>query len=141
MKIRKTRLIIGILFSVWIGGMLYFFTNNSQIHAVSKEERDRHVALGKLARERDHFSHNEVAIARDPNIRNSLEKTDTRSLDNFDWQRYIKAAGLKDGEDKNQRNAYNQEASDALAWDRDVPDVRDNRYVYMFDIYPFHELP
>lgn len=126
MKIRKTRLIIGILFSVWIGGMLYFFTNNSQIHAVSKEERDRHVALGKLARERDHFSHNEVAIARDPNIRNSLEKTDTRSLDNFDWQRYIKAAGLKDGEDKNQRNAYNQEASDALAWDRDVPDVRDN---------------
>ena len=48
-----------------------------------------------------------------------------RTIEDFDWRAYVKRSGLRPGEDKNHRNAYNQAASDALEWDRAVPDVRD----------------
>ena len=46
---------------------------------------------------------------------------------------------LLSGEDKNHRNAYNQAESDALEWDRAVPDVRDRgcaRKTYDADTLP-----
>lgn len=49
---------------------------------------------------------------------------DTRKLSDFDVQKYLAGDRVKDGEDKYKKNAYNQEASDKLAFDRDIPDVR-----------------
>ena len=141
MKFRRTRVLIALLFVVWIGGMLMFFSGNGsgEIEPMSKSEREEHIKRGKESRQLDHINKNHhedehverkeaVAALQHPKVRNKVipkEETDTRSLAAFDWRGYIKRSGLKPGEDKNQRNAYNQEASDALAWDRTVPDVQD----------------
>jgi hypothetical protein len=42
----------------------------------------------------------------------------------FDERSYISASGLKPGENAYARNKFNQEASDKLASNRDVPDTR-----------------
>ena len=42
----------------------------------------------------------------------------------FDALRYVSESGLKIGEDKYQRNKFNQAASDKLKCDRHVPDTR-----------------
>ena len=71
-----------------------------------------------------------VVVVQHPRVRNKVipkEETETRSMATFDWRGYIKRSGLKPGEDKNERNAYNQQVSDALDWDRTVPDVRDEK--------------
>ena len=42
----------------------------------------------------------------------------------FDEEAYLKGGALKDGEDKYDRNQFNQAASDAIGGDRTVPDTR-----------------
>lgn len=42
----------------------------------------------------------------------------------FDEDAYLKGGALKDGEDKYDRNQFNQAASDAIGGDRTVPDTR-----------------
>ena len=151
MRIHTSRVLIFLLFVIWIGGMLYFFTSSSNSPPpMSAEEQAKLIALGKIARDRDHRGHNihhnnrehveeplqhnnddnkkynakgNIFIAKDPKMRNP--DRDSRSLKDFDWHGYVKRGALKPGEDKNARNAYNQEASEKLAWDRPIPDVRD----------------
>ncbi|XP_066936239.1 polypeptide N-acetylgalactosaminyltransferase 2-like [Clytia hemisphaerica] len=147
MRIHTSRVLIFLLFVIWIGGMLYFFTSSSNAPPpLSPEEQARLIALGKLARDRDHKGHKEhhdighgqdhqkpdekkynvkgnIFIAKDPKMRSN--NRDSRSLKDFDWHGYVQRGALKPGEDKNVRNAYNQEASEKLAWDRPIPDVRD----------------
>lgn len=42
----------------------------------------------------------------------------------FDEEAYLNGGALKDGEDKYDRNQFNQAASDAIGGDRTVPDTR-----------------
>ena len=42
----------------------------------------------------------------------------------FSTEAYLKGGALKEGEDKYNRNQFNQEASDAIGGDRSVPDTR-----------------
>ena len=52
------------------------------------------------------------------------EENDHRRIKDFDVESYLAATRLKKGDDAYSSNAYNQEASDKAAFDRDVPDVR-----------------
>lgn len=45
----------------------------------------------------------------------------------FDERSYIEAGGLRPGEDVYGRNKFNQDASDRLASNRDVPDTRSSQ--------------
>ena len=47
----------------------------------------------------------------------------------FDAQHYLDEKPLKEHEDPYKRNKFNQKASDAARWDRNIPDVRDHRLV------------
>lgn len=42
----------------------------------------------------------------------------------FDEQAYLRGGALREGEDKYNRNQFNQAASDAIGGDRSVPDTR-----------------
>lgn len=42
----------------------------------------------------------------------------------FDEQAYLREGALREGEDKYNRNQFNQAASDAIGGDRSVPDTR-----------------
>ncbi len=46
------------------------------------------------------------------------------SWDYFDEQGYIRRGGLRTGEDPYIRNRFNQQASDSLPSNRDIPDTR-----------------
>lgn len=134
MKFRKTRLLIGFLFLLWIGGMVVFVSNNHnrELPRMPEDERRKHIEQGKRSRELDRHNHPEESSIKDnpkapPKAPPNPVKKDARSLSDFDWKEYIRKSGLKPGEDKNQRNAYNQQASDSLPWDRQVPDVRDQK--------------
>ena len=142
MKFRITRVLILFLFVIWIGGMLYFFSSgNTTTIIMSSSERERLVELGKLSHEKGkrklsvkvHGNSNNRNFGQKhhPKFADRDEHTDNRILEDFNWRAYIKAAGLKPGEDKNQRNAYNQEASDKLDWARTIPDVRASQYVFL----------
>lgn len=148
MRLTNSRVLIFLLFAIWIGGMLYFFTSSNSVEPLSPREHQRLVQEGKKARERDHQNHysnkdtvdkkydseNNIVIAKDPKQRKVLNR-DTRRLENYDWKGYIKRGALKPGEDKNAKNAYNQEASEKLAWDRAIPDVRDSKYALISCYY------
>lgn len=55
----------------------------------------------------------------------SLETTDGRITWNyFDEAGYIARGGLREGEDPYVRNRFNQEASDSLPSNREIPDTR-----------------
>lgn len=55
----------------------------------------------------------------------SFETTDGRLTWNyFDEAAYIARGGLREGEDPYVRNRFNQEASDHLPSNRDIPDTR-----------------
>lgn len=147
MRFTTSRVLIFLLFAIWIGGMLYFFTSSSSVEPLSPREHQRLVQEGKKARERDHQNHNSdkrtvdkkydfennIVIAKDPKQRQVLNR-DTRRIEDYDWKGYVKRGALKPGEDKNKRNAYNQEASEKLAWDRAIPDVRDSKYVFNYTL-------
>lgn len=47
----------------------------------------------------------------------------------FSAEAYLKGGALKDGEDKYNRNQFNQAASDAIGADRSVPDTRQSPWV------------
>ncbi|ENN71735.1 hypothetical protein YQE_11590, partial [Dendroctonus ponderosae] len=56
----------------------------------------------------------------------SAETTDGRvSWKYFDESGYISKGGLRQGEDPYTRNRFNQQASDSLRSNRDIPDTRD----------------
>ena len=52
------------------------------------------------------------------------DEMDLRRIDDFDVESYIAVTRVKKGGDAYASNAYNQEASDKAAFNRDVPDVR-----------------
>lgn len=135
MRLRKTRLFIALLFTVWIGGMLYFFSSNSHdrsIPTLRPNEREQNIKQGLEGFKKDHNENhvNLHNIPKDPEFLKhevaQREAEEYKKLETFDWKEYQRKGALKPGEDKNQRNAYNQEASEKLAWDRAIPDVRDH---------------
>ena len=141
MRWNNSRILIFLLFAIWIGGMLYFFTSSNDVEVMLPGEHARLVQEGKMAREKDHQHHQDsdksnhidkkydfkknIVVVKDPNQRNKILRTDNKKLEDFDWKGYVQRGALKPGEDRNARNAYNQEASEKLAWDRPIPDVRD----------------
>lgn len=50
---------------------------------------------------------------------------DSRKISDLDPSAYITKNGFKEGEDSYARNAYNLKVSDKIAFDREVPEVRD----------------
>lgn len=57
-------------------------------------------------------------------IYSSSDVTPQLSWDYFDEQGYIKRGGLRIGEDPYIRNRFNQQASDLLPSNRNIPDTR-----------------
>lgn len=53
-----------------------------------------------------------------------MEEIDNRRIEDFNVETYLSATRVKKGDDAYASNAYNQEASDKAAFDRDIPDVR-----------------
>ena len=45
----------------------------------------------------------------------------------FNEQAYLRGGALREGEDKYNRNQFNQAASDAIGGDRSVPDTRNSQ--------------
>jgi len=48
----------------------------------------------------------------------------------FDADKYLAGDALKEGEDKYGRNQFNQEISDKIDPDRNVPDTRHSQWVW-----------
>jgi hypothetical protein len=61
-----------------------------------------------------------------PIVHSSSSITSQLSWDYFDEQGYIKRGGLRNGEDPYLRNRFNQQASDLLPSNRDIPDTRNH---------------
>lgn len=61
-----------------------------------------------------------------PNINELLPKI---SWESFDKVKYLSGDRLVPGQDKYKKNQFNQEASDAVNYNRNVPDTRDPEYV------------
>lgn len=61
-----------------------------------------------------------------PIIHSSSSVTSQLSWDYFDEHGYIKRGGLRSGEDPYLRNRFNQQASDMLPSNRDIPDTRNH---------------
>lgn len=84
-----------------------------------------------------HFLEDDLRVSASPKTNNlrSLaiyspsDITPQLSWDYFDEQGYIKRGGLRTGEDPYIRNRFNQQASDLLASNRDIPDTRNPMYV------------
>lgn len=57
-------------------------------------------------------------------VSSALSPVSQLSWDYFDEQGYIKRGGLRNGEDPYIRNRFNQQASDLLPSNRDIPDTR-----------------
>ena len=57
------------------------------------------------------YIHEEMGVSRPP----------------FNEEAYLRGGALKEGEDKYNRNQFNQAASDAIGGDRNVPDTRNSK--------------
>lgn len=57
-------------------------------------------------------------------MKENSDQNDHRRIEDFDVESYLAVTRVKKGDDAYASNAYNQEASDKAAFDRDVPDVR-----------------
>lgn len=57
-------------------------------------------------------------------VRGNSDEIDNRRIEDFNVEGYLAVTRVKKGDDAYANNAYNQEASDKVAFDRDVPDVR-----------------
>ena len=57
------------------------------------------------------YIHEEMGVSRPP----------------FNEEAYLRGGALKEGEDKYNRNQFNQAASDAIGGDRNVPDTRHSK--------------
>lgn len=55
---------------------------------------------------------------------NSLSYDNRQAWQYFDEKSYVKGNALKEGEDPYLRNKFNQQASDALPSNREIPDTR-----------------
>ena len=60
----------------------------------------------------------------------SSDITPQLSWDYFDEQAYVRRGGLRNGEDPYIRNRFNQQASDSLPSNREIPDTRNVMWVY-----------
>ena len=122
MKLRRNRVIISLLFLVWLGGMYFFLIgqHHSKFSNTDLHSREQYIAKGKKARLEDEELLGDKAIH---------QEFDPRKIQDFDAASYINFATVKPDEDAYARNAYNQKESDKLAIDREVPDVRDPKYV------------
>lgn len=131
MKFRRNRVVVASLFLVWIGGMYFFLIGQHHRSFKPEKSRDEYVLRGRKVR----FKPNKQVL--DNNSKSKFGKdssneqdVDTRKISDLDASKYIEASKLKPDEDPYGRNAYNQKESEKLAMDREVPDVRDAKYVY-----------
>lgn len=84
-----------------------------------------------------HFMEEELRASASPkssnlrslSIYSPSDITPQLSWDYFDEQGYIKRGGLRTGEDPYIRNRFNQQASDLLPSNRDIPDTRNPMWV------------
>lgn len=78
-----------------------------------------------------HLINENLSAATPPNLE-SLAHSSSSIVSQFAWdyfdeQGYIKGGGLRNGEDPYIRNRFNQQASDLLPSNRDIPDTRNPR--------------
>lgn len=117
MKCRRNRIIVALLFAVWIGGMYFFLIGQHHRSFEPPKSRDEYVIRGRKAKQNED-------IAKQDETENPKD-SDQRKISDLDANKYIEAFTLKPDEDAYARNAYNQKESDKLPVDREVPDVRD----------------
>lgn len=84
------------------------------------------VRLGSLKRHRNlnNYNTNNDLIGGTHSLTSSSASSGRVSWDYFDERGYISRGGLREGEDPYVRNRFNQQASDSLPSNRDIPDTR-----------------
>lgn len=84
------------------------------------------VRLGSLKRHRNlnNYNTNSDLIGGTHSLTSSSASSGRVSWDYFDERGYISRGGLREGEDPYVRNRFNQQASDSLPSNRDIPDTR-----------------
>lgn len=84
----------------------------------------------KSNRNLNHYNTNNDVVASSAGGSHSQQQTSGRvSWDYFDESGYISRGGLRTGEDPYIRNRFNQQASDSLSSNRDIPDTRNPMWV------------
>lgn len=132
--LRRRKTILVILVAIWLGGMVYFLVPLTETRDQLRQsaEFDDNFLLGdtsdleSLDQDTNEQNGN---VNRDDNevlrrIEEDAEEIDNRRIEDFNVETYLSATRVKKGDDAYASNAYNQEASDKAAFDRDIPDVR-----------------
>ncbi|XP_031564853.1 polypeptide N-acetylgalactosaminyltransferase 2-like [Actinia tenebrosa] len=136
--LRRRRLILVCLILVWVVGMTYFLTHLSGKDEDSNQYEDD-LSLSLLRKNQDA---DDIRLKQDTKRSQDQEKDkrsilnkadvvdveyiyDARKISDLDPVAYMSKNGFKEGEDAYARNAYNLKVSDKVAFDRQVPEVRD----------------
>ena len=82
------------------------------------------LSVGPLTGKRGALANDISSIDDNSSAHNDDDAENEVSWEYFDERSYVAAGGLRPGEDAYKRNKFNQEASDGLASNRDVPDTR-----------------
>lgn len=109
----------------------HYFKQN--FFLLQSENRALRLRDGINAIAESHIPGDNLSVATSPNdnylsqiVHSSSSITSQLSWDYFDEQGYIKRGGLRKGEDPYIRNRFNQQASDQLPSNRDIPDTRNH---------------
>jgi len=136
--LRRRKIIFVILVTIWLGGMIYFLAPLAGTKGDSRQSAEFDSLLGDTSEmespERGIYDkHGDIngGTYNDNKdlsvIKENSDEKDNRRIEDFDVESYLSVTRVKKGDDAYASNAYNQEASDKAAFDRDVPDVRDSQ--------------
>ncbi|CAH3193059.1 unnamed protein product [Porites evermanni] len=132
--LRRRKTILVILVTIWLGGMVYFlapltgtkddsrrtedfvnFGDTGELESLEQDINEQGTNMNE-----DTYNNNRQSSK----LAQNSDEMDLRRIEDFDVESYIAVTRVKKGGDVYASNAYNQEASDKAAFNRDVPDVR-----------------
>lgn len=132
--LRRRKTILVILVTIWLGGMVYFLAPLTGTKDDSRRTEDfvNFGDTGELESLEQDINEQGTNMNEDTyndkqqssKLAQNSDEMDLRRIEDFDVESYIAVTRVKNGGDAYASNAYNQEASDKAAFNRDVPDVR-----------------
>ena len=105
-----------------MSSQMQLMSSTSPQVSISSSSDSVNVRLGSLQRHRNlnnYNTNNDLLLAT-----HSETSPGRVSWDYFDERTYISRGALREGEDPYVRNRFNQQASDSLPSNRDIPDTR-----------------